>query len=110
MPGPWAPAAPYLLELSTYRRSTGRGFQEPAGYGLAVAGLVCGVLILPSAFVTVYPAMLAMLFTRPDTGSNGKEWVANVVFYSLPALLALLSLTFGILAARRSIQAPVYGA
>ncbi|WP_353710354.1 hypothetical protein [Arthrobacter sp. K5] len=43
-----------------------------------MANLVCGVLILPSAFVTVYPAMLAMLFTRPDTGSNGKQWEFDV--------------------------------
>jgi hypothetical protein len=69
-----------------------------------VASLVCGVLILPSASVTAYFAILAMLFSRPDTGSNGMEWVANVVFYSLPALLAMLSLTFGILAVRQSIQ------
>jgi hypothetical protein len=55
-----------------------RGYQNPAWYGLAVANLVCGVLILPSAFVTVYPAMLAMLFTRPDTGSNGKQWEFDV--------------------------------
>ncbi|MFE4544766.1 hypothetical protein [Arthrobacter sp. NPDC056727] len=80
----------------------GRGCQNPDGYGLAVATLVCGALILPSAFVTVGPAMFAMLFTRPDTGSNGLEWVANVVFYSLPALFTLFSLTFGILALRRS--------
>ncbi|MFC9352532.1 hypothetical protein [Arthrobacter sp. NPDC057013] len=69
-----------------------------------MASLVCGVLVLPGAFVSLYPAMLAMLFTRPDSGSNGEEWVANVVFYSLPALFALFSLIFGILAVRRSIR------
>lgn len=80
-----------------------RGTQDPDGYGLAVAALVCGALILPSAFVTIGPATLAMLFTRPDTGSNGKEWVANAVFYSLPALFTLFSLTFGILAGALSV-------
>ncbi|WP_395399732.1 hypothetical protein ACHMXB_15525 [Arthrobacter sp. UC242_113] len=48
--------------------------------------------------------MLAMLFNRPDTGSNGKEWVANIVFYSLPALLAALSLTLGLIALKRSVR------
>lgn len=82
----------------------GRNYQSAEGYGLAVASLACSALILPSAFVTMYPAMLAMLFTRPDTGSNAKEWVANVVFYSLPALFTLFSLTFGSVAVRRSVR------
>ena len=79
------------------------GYQSPHGHGLAVATLVCGALILPGGFAMLGPAMFAMLFTRPDTGSNGKEWVANVVFYSLPALFVLLCLIFGILAVRRSL-------
>jgi hypothetical protein len=82
----------------------GYGYPGPGGYSEAVATLVCGALILPSMIVTLGPAMFAMLFTRPDTGSNGKEWVANVVLYSLPALFVLLSLIFGRLALKRSVR------
>ncbi|MFF2316142.1 hypothetical protein ACFVTE_07710 [Arthrobacter sp. NPDC058097] len=82
----------------------GFGYQSRDGYGMAVASLVCGALILPSAFYTSGLAMLAMLFTRPDRGSNGKEWVANAVFYSLPALFAVLALVFGRVALKRSVR------
>lgn len=51
--------------------------------------------------LTVTPTMFAMLFSRPDTGSNGLDWVAVAVFWSLPALFGLLCVLFGILAVRR---------
>ncbi|MFP3463183.1 hypothetical protein R5O87_20305 [Arthrobacter globiformis] len=91
-PGGWGPGM------------QGFGYPGRDGYGMAVASLVCGALVLPGAFVTLYPAMLAMLFTRPDRGSNGKEWVANVVFYSLPALFAVLALVLGRVALKRSLR------
>jgi len=52
--------------------------------------------------VTAVPTMFVALFTRPDTGSNGKEWMANMVFLSLPVLFGLLSVIFGLVALRRT--------
>ena len=71
------------------------------GSGEGGASVVCGALVLPSMLLTVVPAMFAMLFTRPDTGSNGLEWVGPAVLLSLPTLFGLLCALFGILAVRR---------
>ena len=76
-----------------------RAASEGAGEG--GASVVCGALVLPSMLLTLLPTMLAMLLTRPDTGSNGLEWVAAAVFWSLPSLFGLLAALFGILAVRR---------
>jgi hypothetical protein len=51
-----------------------------------VASIVCAVLVMPSMMITIMPTMFVALFTRPDTGSNGKEWMANFVFLSLPGV------------------------
>ena len=80
----------------------GPGGQWQGGSGPGVASIMCAVLVMPSMLVTIVPTMFVALFTRPDTGSNGKEWMANFVFLSLPALLALLSIIFGLFALRRS--------
>lgn len=74
---------------------------DSKGAGEGMASLVCGALVIPSMLLTVLPTMFAMLFSRPDTGSNGLEWVAVAVFWSLPALFGLLCVLFGILAVRR---------
>jgi hypothetical protein len=74
---------------------------DSTGAGEGMASLVWGALVIPSMLLTMVPTMFAMLFTRPDTGSNGKEWVALAVFWSLPALFGLLGALFGILAVRR---------
>ncbi|MFJ5699271.1 hypothetical protein [Arthrobacter sp. NPDC093139] len=81
------------------RPSRGRAASEGTGEG--GASVVFGALVLPSMLLTIVPSMLAMLFTRPDTGSNGLEWVAAAVFWSLPTFFGLLAALFGILAVRR---------
>lgn len=72
------------------------------GGGEGTASLVCGVLVFPSMLLTSVPAGLAALFTIPDTGSNGLEWVWVVVLLSVPTLFGLLSALFGVLALRRN--------
>ena len=67
-----------------------------------MASIICAVLVMPSMMVTIVPTMFVALFTRPDTGSNGREWMANFVFLSLPVLLGVLAIIFGIFALRRS--------
>ena len=80
----------------------GPGSQSQRGSGPGVASIICAVLVMPSMMLTIVPTMFVALFTRPDTGSNGKEWMANFVFLSLPVLLGLLALTFGLFALKRS--------
>jgi hypothetical protein len=70
--------------------------------GKGVASIACAVLVVPSMVFTAMPTMLVALFTRPDTGSNGKEWMANLVFFSLPLLFGLLAVIFGLVALRRT--------
>jgi hypothetical protein len=72
------------------------------GGGEGTASMVCGALVIPSMLLTILPAMLALLFTVPDSGSNGLEWVSLAVFWSLPALFGLLSTLLGVLAVRRN--------
>ena len=82
-----------------------RGLEGPVSAGKSgrgVASIVCAALVVPSMVVTAVPTMFVALFTRPDTGSNGKEWMANLVFLSLPLLFGLLSVAFGLIALRRS--------
>jgi len=52
--------------------------------------------------VMMFPAAFVSLFTRPDHGRNGREWVASTVLFGPPVLLTLLSLLFGLLALRRT--------
>jgi hypothetical protein len=78
------------------------GIQRQRGAGPGVASIICAVLVMPSMMITIVPTMFVALFTRPDTGSNGKEWMANFVFLSLPVLLGLLALTFGLFALSQS--------
>ena len=80
----------------------GPGSQSQRGSGPGVASIICAVLVMPSMMLTIVPTKFVALFTRPDTGSNGKEWMANFVFLSLPVLLGLLALTFGLFALKRS--------
>lgn len=86
----------------------GPGGQGPEGpvspreSGKGVASIACATLVVPSMVVTAMPTMFVALFTRPDTGSNGKEWMANMVFLSLPVLFGLLSVIFGLVALRRT--------
>ncbi|PNH81880.1 DUF3953 domain-containing protein [Arthrobacter sp. AFG20] len=96
--------APEYLEPPPRYGPPGKSFggQRQRGSGPGVASIVCAVLVMPSMMITIMPTMLIALFTRPDTGSNGKEWMANFVFLSLPVLLGLLALTFGLVAFRRS--------
>jgi hypothetical protein len=75
---------------------------DSRGVGAGITSLVCGALIIPSMFVTALPSLLAALFTRPDKGSNGLDWVAQAVFWSLPVLFGLLCAILGITAVRRS--------
>jgi hypothetical protein len=95
---------------SSQPQGHGRGRQgpedpvSPRGSGAGVASIVCAALMVPSMVVTAMPTMLVALFTRPDTGSNGKEWMANLVFLSLPVLFGLLSVIFGLLALRRAAR------
>jgi hypothetical protein len=52
--------------------------------------------------LTAVPSVFAVLFTRPDTGTSGLDWVAPAVLFSLPVLFGLLGAVFGILAVRRN--------
>jgi len=85
----------------------GPGGQGPEGpvspreSGKGVASIACATLVVPSMVVTAMPTMFVALFTRPDTGSN-EEWMANMVFLSLPVLFGLLSVIFGLVALRRT--------
>ncbi|MDQ1060609.1 hypothetical protein QFZ23_004510 [Arthrobacter globiformis] len=80
----------------------GPGGQRQRASGTGVASIICAVVVMPSMIITAVPTMFVALFTRPDTGSNGKEWMANFVFLSLPVLLGLLSMIFGLFAVSRS--------
>ena len=52
---------------------------DSTGAGEGMASLVCGALVIPSMLLTMVPTMFAMLFTRPDTGSNGTTaWSTGV--------------------------------
>ena len=74
----------------------------PPDSGMGVASLACGALILPSMMVMVFPAALVSLFTRPDHGRSGREWVASTVFFCPPVSLTLFSLLLGVLALWRT--------
>jgi hypothetical protein len=78
------------------------GYRPPDDSGMGVASLVCGALVVPGMMVTTVPATFVMLVTRPDSGRNGREWVASAVFFTAPAMLALLSLIYGLVALARA--------
>jgi hypothetical protein len=75
---------------------------DQQGSGEGMASLVFAVLAVPSMVLTAAPAMLALLLTRPDTGTSGRDWVAPAVLFSLPVMFGLLSALFGTLAVRRN--------
>lgn len=75
---------------------------DQQGSGEGMASLVFAVLAIPSMVLTAVPTMFAVLFTRPDTGTSGLDWVAPAVLFSLPVLFGLLSALFGTLAIRRN--------
>jgi hypothetical protein len=78
------------------------GYRPPDDSGLGVASLVCGALVVPSLMVTTVPATLVMLVTRPDSGRNGREWIASAVFFTAPVMLTLLALVYGLVALGRA--------
>ena len=61
---------------------------DQQGFGGGSASLVCSVLAIPS-MVTGRASVFAALFTRPDTGTSGLDWVAPAVLFSLPVLFGL---------------------
>jgi len=72
------------------------------GSGEGSASLVFAIMAIPSMVLTAVPTMFAVLFTRPDSGTGGLDWVAPAVLFSLPVLFGLLSVLFGTLAVRRN--------
>ena len=76
----------------------GPGHRRLGDSGMGVASLACGALILPSMMMMVFPAAFVSLFTRPDRGRSGREWVASTVLFGPPVSLTLFSLLFGLLA------------
>jgi hypothetical protein len=80
----------------------GHGDQRPSNSGMGVASLACAAAVVPSMMVTSVPATFVSLFTRPDHGRSGREWVASTVFFGAPVLFTLLSLIFGLVALRRA--------
>jgi hypothetical protein len=80
----------------------GGGAPKQCGSGPGVASIICALLVMPSMMVTIVPTMFVALFTRPDTGSNGREWMANFVFLSLPVALGLLAMILGFFALNRA--------
>jgi uncharacterized membrane protein YdfJ with MMPL/SSD domain len=99
---------PQAPNVSSQPPGNGPGCQGPEGpvspreSRKGVASIACAALVVPSMVFTAVPTMFVALFTRPDTGSNGKEWMANMVFLSLPVLFGLLSVIFGLVALRRT--------
>ncbi|CAH0260472.1 hypothetical protein SRABI83_03366 [Arthrobacter sp. Bi83] len=75
---------------------------DQQGSGEGSASLVFSVLAIPSMVLTAVPTVFAVLFTRPDTGTSGLDWVAPAVLFSLPVLFGLLGTVLGILAVRRN--------
>lgn len=70
--------------------------QADGNSGKATASLVLACLALASMTVTAPLAIFAMLATYPANGPSAMPWVAPLVFFSLPLLLALPSLSLSI--------------
>lgn len=91
-------SVPQVPESGGPAPRNGPGRRRVGDSGMGVASLACGALILPSLLVMMVPAAFVSLFTRPDHGRSGREWVASTVLFGPAVSLTLFSLLFGLLA------------
>lgn len=68
--------------------------------GEGTTSLVLAIIAPFGAVMTAYPAILATLLTYPDEGPSDRPWIAPLVFWSLPLLFGLLSVTLALAALR----------
>jgi hypothetical protein len=82
-------------------------YEPPAHYDseawradASTLSLVLAVIAPFGLAVTASPAVLATLLTYPDEGPSAQPWIAPLVFWSVPLLVGLVSVTVALIAIR----------
>ncbi|MFD5276019.1 hypothetical protein ACFWIX_00520 [Pseudarthrobacter sp. NPDC058362] len=86
-------------------RDSAAGRKKPSGGPLGANGLsslVVACLCVASMNFTAPGAMILMFMTTPDNGPPAFPWAVALLFYSAPALFALISVVLAIRGVRNS--------